>query len=76
MVYYPSKKMQHNELLFAYTQYQLSLPSVLNFEKGRGGRGGGVQGIRKTMSAWGDLKYSCHRYLPRELTVFLSKKTF
>ena len=29
--------------------------SVPNFEKG---------GIRNKMSAWGDLKSSCHRYLP------------
>ena len=33
-------------------------------------RGGGV---RKKMSAWGDLKSSCHGYLPGGLTMFLAK---
>ena len=41
---------------------QLSVP---NFEKG---------GIRKNMSAWGDLKRSCHGYLPLGLTMFVAQK--
>ena len=30
-------------------------------------------GLRKKMSAWGDLKSSCHGYLPGGLTMFLAK---
>ena len=59
-----------------YTQYPppLSPPlfllggqlSVLNFEKGGG--------ITQKMSVWGDLKGSCHGYLPGGLSMFLVKK--
>ena len=59
-----------------YTQYPppLSPPlfllvgqfSVLNFEKGGG--------ITQKMSVWGDLKGSCHGYLPGELSMFPVKK--
>ena len=31
------------------------------------------RGMRKNMSAWGDLKSSWNRYLPRGLTMFLAK---
>ena len=40
--------------------------SVLNFEKGGG--------ITQKMSVWGDLKGSCHGYLPGGLSMFLVKK--
>ena len=41
--------------------------AVPNSEKG---------GSEKKMSAWGVLKSPCHRYLPRGLLCFLSKKDF
>ena len=47
-----------------------------------GGGGGGQSQIlkredqKKKMSAWGVLKSPCHRYLPRGLLCFLSKKDF
>ena len=40
--------------------------SVRNFEKGEG---------QKNMGAWGDLKSSCHRYLPEGIPDPFQKKT-
>ena len=49
--------------------------SVPNFEKEvEGGEGGEGGGVRKKMSAWGDLSSSRHGYLSGGLLCFLSKK--